>query len=201
MSIKLLPPKDFLVSPKYRYSCWETLTFQTEADWQLGIGIVEDRIRGRFIRWIEVLISEQFSGFAVVALDCLFLETLWGFQNGKACPGDQKTYSAFLTGSRHFKQDFDPEAAESFHKNVRSAIVHDGETRRYWFIERNVPAGKVLERDSRSNCFLNRTEFHRALVSEFEEWLKTLRDGDRGARDKMRKRMIQIGKKHSSCDL
>src|SRR5712664_1272918 len=67
---------DPLISPKYRLSHWETLKFDNEDDWLKAIEIVEDRIRGRFVVWIDRIASEQFSGFAVIALDCLLLETL-----------------------------------------------------------------------------------------------------------------------------
>jgi hypothetical protein len=77
---------DFLISPNYRYSDWQKLTFSSEGEWKIGIDIVEDRIKGRFSKWIDQIEPHRFSGFAVVALDCLLLETIYvtGFNGVQA---------------------------------------------------------------------------------------------------------------------
>src|SRR5438445_9317391 len=80
---------DFWISPKHRASRWRALQLDTddEAEWFTAINIVEDRIKGRLVRWIDSIVTERFSGFAVVALDCLLIETLIGFMTGQPSEG------------------------------------------------------------------------------------------------------------------
>jgi hypothetical protein len=94
---------DPLISPKYKLNHWKALKFDKEGDWLKAIEIVEDRIRGRFVIWIDKIASEQFSGFAVIALDCLLLETLHGFMTGKRSEGKCPVYEDFLSTHKHFK--------------------------------------------------------------------------------------------------
>ncbi len=184
---------DFLVSPKYWKSQWRALDLNSGSDeeWLKAIDIVEDRIRGRFVQWIDRLIGQRFSGFSVVALDCMFLESLHGFKTGRPSEGNCKTYKEFLTNSKSFSPPFDDATAIAFCKNVRNAMLHDGETRKGWLIAQSVPEGAVLVRQDKG-AVLNRTEFHLGLVSEFETWLRRLRNGDHEARQNMQKRMEQI---------
>ena len=95
-----LPVADILISPRYRLSSWQALTFQTEEDWLTAVNIVEDRIKARFIRWVDEIIEERYSGFVIVALDCLLLETLVGFQEGHPTRKTKSAYVSFLTGSK-----------------------------------------------------------------------------------------------------
>jgi hypothetical protein len=185
---------DPLISPKYRLSDWKNLEFKKEDDWLKAIEIVEDRIRGRFVTWIDRIASEQFSGFVVIALDCLLLETLNGFMTGKKSAGDCSVYKEFLSIHKHFKLDKD--IALSFCTNVRNGLIHDTVTKRKWLIEKTKPHGKIVEKDTEGNFVLNRSLFHAALKSEFEDWLSDLRTGNTKARDNLRKRMNQVCDTH-----
>jgi hypothetical protein len=71
------------LSPKYSLDDWNR-AFEGAPDWEKAIDIVEDRIQGRFIRWIDPMLRQEFAGFAIVALDCLLLETLHGFRAGNS---------------------------------------------------------------------------------------------------------------------
>jgi len=119
--------RDPLISPKYRLSHWKALKFDNEDDWLKAIEIVEDGIRGRFVLWIDIIASQQFSGFAVIALDCLLLETLYGFMTGKPSEGKCSVYKEFLSTHKHF--EFEKDVAASFCKNVRNGLMHDTETK------------------------------------------------------------------------
>ncbi len=85
-----------LISPHYHDWDWKRLNLSdpkaNEDDWQTAINIVEDRVRGRLIKWINSLVNERFSGFVVLALDCILIESLWGLQTGKESPGKKKLY-------------------------------------------------------------------------------------------------------------
>ena len=192
----MLDPLDPLISPKYRLNHWKALKFDKEDDWRKAIEIVEDRIRGRFVTWIDKLAPEQFSGFVVIALDCLMLETLNGFMTGKKSAGDCSVYEKFLTTRKHFK--LDKKIALSFCKNVRNGLIHDTVTKRRWLVEMTKPGGKIVEEDSAGNLVLNRSLFHTALKNEFEDWLSDLRSGNKELRDNLRKRMNQVCDTHFS---
>jgi len=64
-----------LLSPDFTVDDWNKLALTAEEHWQTAVDTVEDRINGRFIRWIDLVIGQEFAGFAAVALDCLLLET------------------------------------------------------------------------------------------------------------------------------
>lgn len=185
-----------LISPHYRDADWNRLNLSNpstnEDDWQTAAHIVEDRFRGRLIKWIDKIASEQFSGFAVLALDCVLIEALWGFETGKQSPGSTELYEKFLTRPIFKSNGFDQKAAGSFCSCIRTGIAHDGETRKGWLIEMTVPKGKIIETTSSGEYRLNRTEFHTAVVSQFEEWLQRVREPRSGERKRMRDRMEQI---------
>jgi hypothetical protein len=179
------------ISPRYTVEDWNA-AFRGEPDWNRAIDIVKDRIEGRFIRWIDLLLPKEFSGFAIIALDCLLLETLYGFLNG-ASTGDTKTsYKTILMGPPF---SFDENLATEFYKNVRNGVVHDTETRKGWTI-RMTPQTKTIERDLSGGWILNRTMFHSALKTAFEDWIAQLRAGDETLRENMRRRMDEIINKH-----
>lgn len=188
-----------LISPHYHDRDWKRLDLEdpsaNEDDWQSAADIVEDRVRGRLINWIDKIASDRFSGFAVVALDCILIESLYGFENGEPSPknaGD-KVYREFLARPRFTPGGFDKKAIRSFSKCIRNGITHDGETRKGWRIEKNFPSGMILDK-VQLWYRLNRTEFHKAVVTEFEEWLGKVRSRDDSARKNMRERMGQIVK-------
>jgi hypothetical protein len=185
-----LPTTDILISPRNRLSSWQALTFQNEEDWLTAVDIVEDRIKGRFVRWADKIVEERYSGFVVVALDCLLLETLVGFQEGHPTHKTRSAYVSLLTRSMHFS--FDKDTALSFYENVRNGIIHDAETRRRWIIRRAEPRNKIIKKDAEGNLVLNRTMFHEALKAELDDWISRIRRGDIAAREKMRARMQEI---------
>lgn len=185
-----------LISPNYHDFDWKRLNLSdpstNEDDWQTAANIVEDRVRGRLIKWIDKIASEQFSGFAVLALDCVLIESLWGFESGKPSPGKKVVYVRFLNRPRLMAGGFDKDSADSFCQCIRNGITHDGETRKGWLIEMTVPQGKIIETTSSGEYRLNRAEFHMAVVSEFEEWLQKVRQTRASDREHMRDRMEQI---------
>lgn len=162
-----------------------------EDDWQTAANIVEDRVRGRLIKWIDGLADERFSGFAVLALDCVLIESVWGLETGKNSPGKKDLYEKFLSRSRFRSAGFDSSAAKDFCSCIRNGIAHDGETRKGWLIGKNLPAGAILKK-AKGQYHLNRTKFHVAVAAEFDEYLKRIRSGDQEARKKMRSRMEGI---------
>jgi len=180
------------LSPGFTVDDWNNLDFIAEEHWQKAIEIVEDRINGRFIRWIDQLIGSEFAGFATMALDCLLLETLYGFQAGASTPDTRKAYKTILTAPPFH---FDDALAVAFYENVRNGIIHDTETRKGWLI-RMTPQSEIVKLDGAGSHILNRTIFHSRVKKAVRDWITQLRDGDTTLRENMRKRMDEIIEKH-----
>lgn len=184
-----------LISPHYHDWDWKRLNLSdpktNEPDWQTAANIVEDRVRGRLIKWVDSLADERFSGFAVLVLDCVLIESLWGLQTGKKSPGKKELYQEFLSRPRFKNDGFDSSAAAAFCNCIRNGIAHDGETRNGWLVGKTVPAGTILKK-TQGQYQLNRTKFHEAVAAEFDEYLRKIRSGDLDARKNMRNRMEGI---------
>jgi hypothetical protein len=181
------------LSPRYTEQKWKAAFIV--GDWNAAIDIAEDRIRGRWLDAADKLIDEPYSGFAMVALDCIILESLWGFKNGKPVPqgGERQVYRDILAGSTFGWKDVE---CDSFRDFVRNGLMHDAETRGGWLVEKTVPRDAIAKKNKNGNYVLNRTKFHKAITAAFEEWLLNLRAGDPVLRQNMRDRMNQIISKH-----
>jgi hypothetical protein len=182
------------LSPRYTEKHWND-AFDGREDWDTAINIVEDRIRGRWLDAADQLLSEPHSGFAIVALDCIVLESLWGFMNGVAVPQRQEkqAYRDVLAGPTF---GWSTELSDAFRQLVRNGIMHDAETRSRWLIKKTVPRTEVVQRDKNGDYALNRTKFHSALEAAFEGWLAALRAGDVTLRKNMRRRMDAVIARH-----
>lgn len=128
-----------------------------------------------------------------LALDCVVIESMWGFMSGDPTPHRQaeQVYRDILTRP-HFR--FTKAQSDGF-VALRNGIMHDAETRNQWLIEKTIPSEAILRRN-KGGYILNRTKFHEALSATFDEWIANLRNGDVVLRANMRKRMDQIIAKH-----
>lgn len=183
------------LSPHYTEEKWNAAFDNGREEWDTAINIVEDRIKGRWLDAAERLLDEPYSGFAILALDCIVLESLWGFMNGKAVPqgAEPQVYQDILTGSSF---GWTAPQSQSFRKLVRNGIMHDAETRNRWLVEKTVPRDVILRKNKNGDYQLNRTKFHGALRAAFDDWIAKLRGGNPALRGKMRKRMNEIIAKH-----
>lgn len=133
-------------------------------------------------RYIVPVNSGAKNGFAMMACACLLIETLECFYNGwKTSDGvgsGETVFKGFFGRSKRLA-DFEPEA-KSFYECVRSGILHQGETKCGWRINRKKGA-PVLDANTKTiqaTKFLNRLDAclcdYRALLKEAhwksEDW-------------------------------
>ena len=83
-SIRTLNHDDLSISPKYKVSDW--VIARDINNWILMTNIFNDRIEGRYLKPIRLIASDsdigEFSGFSILAIDCLIIETLNQFYLG-----------------------------------------------------------------------------------------------------------------------
>jgi hypothetical protein len=186
--------KPLMLSPRFTEKHWED-AFDGHEEWDAAINIVEDRIKGRWLDAADRLLVEPYAGFAILAIDCIILESLWGFMNGQAFPRlrEAQAYQDILTGP-HF--GWTPSQSEDFRNLVRNGVMHDAETRSRWLVRKTVPRDAIVRKNKDGNCELNRTKFHNALKAAFKDWVAKLRSGDAALRGRMRQRMNEMIAKH-----
>ena len=101
-------------------------------NWKRAIEIFTNRVYGRFFEPIYFLTERGVNenGFAIMALDCLLVETLYQFHNGlnKTSGGNKAKYSSFL---RQAMPDIftSQEIAEIFYSDIRCGILHSAQTK------------------------------------------------------------------------
>lgn len=94
------------ISPRYLVSDWTSLRPElndagnTES-WTRAIDIVNDRIQNRFLEPIDRLRDQPESaelgfGFAMLALDCLLIDTIQSFREGRTRGSEARTTKAFV---------------------------------------------------------------------------------------------------------
>ena len=163
---------------------WQNLDLSTSqsADWERGISIFDQRIRGRFTDVVDSLINEDEGrapqdrrfGFVILAIDCMLLETLEAFSQGltDTRKKSKELCTGFLTTRPAFKAFFGDDLATRFYCEFRCGVVHNAQvfgTGRVWSV------GPLVELDG-SRITINRTAFHRALMQELDAYLGALRD-------------------------
>jgi hypothetical protein len=172
------------IAPGVDSTDWNKLQLddRNSADWTKAITIFKKRIYGRFIDPVDLLIDtdnlkpphERRFGFAIMAIDCLLVETLGAFLLGLEDTKNKSeaTFSIFLTTRPLFKKHFTSVAARRFYYDFRCGILHQAEvagTGKVWSV------GDLLHEES-GRLTINRTRFHEQLKAEIQNYLAELAD-------------------------
>jgi hypothetical protein len=188
------------LSPNYNFDDWQKLRLDIEADWQAAIEMLCDRIRGRFFVAIDRMKDYEYAGFAVLALDCLLIETLEQFYQGVAetpYRKEEEYFRNFLTRPP-FASAFDNDKAAKFYKLIRCGILHQAEVKLGSLVLRG--DDKPLVRTNGKGIEINRRLFHETLVQAFEDYTRELRNpANTQLRDKFRTKMNAICTNGSVC--
>ncbi|MFT4256153.1 MAG: hypothetical protein QM599_04230 [Pseudoxanthomonas sp.] len=172
---------DMEIAGQYTVADWKACWTEPEDPWKKAISIFDTRIRSRFIDPVDFLFAHEIGrdrgmfGFAILALDCLLIETLQGFHSGVIdhTGKSKELFRAFL--SKRLPEHFDDggadeSKADKFYKKCRCALHHAGQTDGDFRVGRN---GPVIEfKDERVT--VNRTAFHEELKRQFDAYLTEL---------------------------
>lgn len=163
---------------------WHALDLDdpSSPDWTTALEILAARIHERFIEPIDYLIAaekpklaiERRFGFAVLAIDCLLVETLGAFIDGLEDTerNSEPTFCKFLATRPLFSADFTKDLAKQFYKEFRCGILHQAEIggdSKVWSVG---PLVRVV----RGRVIVNRNKLHEQLKTEFQNYLAELRD-------------------------
>lgn len=176
------------ISPKYTVEFWRGLVLDADNpkqdDWLKAVDVLRDRIHGRFITPAQTLINvdkinkPQTFGFAILALDCLVVETIQGFCEGvpNHTGYSSRLFKNFLSNWQPFVACLDADMvaadkAEEFYKQGRCALHHSGATERM-----TVKISGPMMKFENGDITVNRTLFHTELVTEFDRYLEVLSD-------------------------
>lgn len=166
------------ISPAYTDTEYSQLNFENEADWQRAIDMLENRIKGRFLDPIKKIEKGEYSGFAVLALDCLLIETLQQFRKGvyETPYGENRDYFTDFLTETSFNQYFDLKSARKFYVHIRNGILHQAETKYGTTIR--ITSSLPLVSENGSDLIINRKKFHQELCNVFNAYLSELREGN-----------------------
>jgi hypothetical protein len=165
-----------LISPKYTAEDWTGADRTTEAGWMLSVDILEDRINGRFIDFIDQILPNEYSGFVVLGLDALLIETLQQFHDGELQTEDgmgAAKFAEFLTKTA-FAPDFTKRTARRFYKEIRCGILHQAEVKGLTRIRRD--GKRMVETTGNGGLTINPVMFHERLKAVFATYCLGLRN-------------------------
>ena len=174
------------ISPKYEVSHF--IKANEEKDWLELVKIFSDRLEGRYLKPVELILNgdskiSEFSGFSILALDCILIETLNQFYNGKNNTDDKpcdvtpikNSFINFLTTSISFCNDFDKSKASTFYYHFRNGLLHQAQTKNKSLIKIGQP--KMVTKIE-GGLIIDRILFHQAIVDEINNYKSQLISGE-----------------------
>jgi hypothetical protein len=148
------------------------------------VEIFRDRIEGRFLKPIRLIAEDrdigEFSGFSILALDCLIIETLNQFYSGldETEGAHDKAFWNFFKNSEFFKNHFSRKKAFTFYSHYRCGILHQAQTKKKSVVRIDQKTMiQSVEGDISEGLIVDRSIFHEAIENEFSSYLERLKKG------------------------
>ena len=161
------------ISPKYTAEDWGKLDKNKAADWPKAVKIVRDRLHGRFVTFGDKCLKDDYSGFVVLAIDCLLAETIQQFIEGRVYsnkPG--KVFRRFLERPR-FQPHFATEKVrEDFYADIRCGLLHQAEAKNKWLIRRKQK--ELLKSVGPDGYIIDVERFHTAIKMSLRDYFALL---------------------------
>jgi hypothetical protein len=168
------------ISPKYSVDDWKYLSFVNETDWREAVEIFRDRFESRFLDFIKRVVLYEYSGFAILAIDCLLIETLQQFFLGidETPPRRSKSFFIQFLTNTSFSNYFDDEKASRFYDCIRCGILHQGEIKSNSriLIDKSTPL--VALPPEGDGIIINRRLFHNELLKVYKQYVDDLLTGN-----------------------
>ena len=183
-------PDDLEIAPNYTVGGWKALKLEnlndpTSNDWKTAFKIFETRIRCRYLDPVDKLIDFEKNclrktfGFTILSIDCLVIETLQGFREGKTNHRgiSERLFTKFLTDWDVFNECVPSEVetaacAKKIYQGYRCELHHSGATHDAF---RVLARGRLFDFKSDREVSVNRTLLHKHLKNEFDTYLTELR--------------------------
>lgn len=181
------------ISPRYTSLDWQSLDSSNPKDWTKAADVVRDRLDGRFLRFASNCLKAKYSGFVVLAIDCLLAETIQQFRDGvtNGRGRSEEMITRFLEGEQ-FQPDFDAAARKAFYQDIRCGLLHQAEAKRMWLIRRKQPA--LLQKAAGDQGYIVDVErFHARLQRSLNAYLQSITEPTSSPlRSNLWKKMNQI---------
>ncbi len=212
-----------MISLKYQPKDYFDLHLRVdEGDWDKAIEIVDDRFRERFFSTIHdlsfdyeenrVSVSKvEKNGFAIMALNCLLIDTFYQFEYGLKSSKDKNpksgkdgvgpNYTLFLR--QKFPDIFGAEKplpngkdlADLFYTDIRCGILHSAQTKKRSMLacEGGDSLKYIYDRNGKVGVRVEVSALSEALEDYFEkDYLDRLRNGDKATRKAFIKKMQHV---------
>lgn len=179
----------FAISSKYQNTHWTVLNLTDDRSlkWTVGIDIIKDRFESRFLKHINLIKDDEFSGFLIMSIDCLLIETLMQFYLGvdntdiNYSGNHWKSFKDFFKQSKHFNTDFKTnKLCRTFYQHFRCGLLHQAQTKQKSLIK--ICQANILTlvdtKDISKGLVIDRKQFHYKLELEFNDYLQKLSDNE-----------------------
>lgn len=173
---------DISISPMYRRCHWRHAL--ADSDWESMVSIFRDRMDSRFLKPIRLIANDchlgEFSGFSILALDCLIVETLNQFYSGldETEGKHEMAFWKFFKNSDYFKGHFSRKKAFTFYRHFRCGILHQAQTKKKSLVRVGQDTMvQSVEKDISQGLVVDRALFHNALEGEISSYMAKLREG------------------------
>ncbi|TDE16149.1 hypothetical protein [Dyadobacter psychrotolerans] len=179
----------FKISKKYFNDKWTDLglTEDNGDNWAEGILIIKDRFDSPFFNHLDNIKNDEFSGFVIMSIDCLLIETLMQFYLGvdnteiNYSGENWKAFRDFLKQSSHFNTYFKTnKICNVFYQQFRCGLLHQAQTKQKSLIKVCQPDFVILADTTNvdKGLIIDRIQFHQNLVLEFEEYIEKLKTNE-----------------------
>lgn len=160
------------ISPKFTSSRWAALNRARREDWRTAADIVKDRLDGRFLSYATEAIESPHSGFLVLAIDSLVMETIQQFRDGVIDGTGQcaSLIERFLEGPR-FQPEFNGNARTAYYRDIRCGLLHQAEARGLWLVRRDQKELLSLLAGPEGGYIIDVVKFHQRVQDSLQDYI------------------------------
>lgn len=184
-----------MISNSYAAQDFTDLNIKVDSSnvvWEKAISIYSERFIERYFNPIDnLLVDSETNGFAIMAINCLLVDTFYQFEEGLDETKQNKVcYVNFLR--KHLGGIFDSElVATKFYKDIRCGILHSAQTKNGSML--SIECHNAIELfNGRSSIKVNVEKFAGEMHRYFDSYIKRLRDGDISTRENFITKMHYI---------